>query len=102
MGADSLCSLPQSKRTTKVGITGKYGTRYGSTLRRQVKKIEISQHARYTCAFCGKDSVKRRAVGIWDCRACKKQVAGGAWALSTTAATTVRSTIRRLRELSDA
>lgn len=63
----------------------------GSSLRRSVKKIEISQHSRYTCTFCGKDSVKRTAVGIWECKACNKVIAGGAWALSTTAAATVRS-----------
>ena len=33
---------------------GKYGTRYGASLRKMVKKIEISQHAKYTCSFCGK------------------------------------------------
>lgn len=48
----SCCS--QAKRTKKVGIVGKYGTRYGASLRKMVKKIEISQHAKYTCSFCGK------------------------------------------------
>mmetsp|Transcript_13232 Transcript_13232/g.19949 ORF Transcript_13232/g.19949 Transcript_13232/m.19949 type:complete len:93 (-) Transcript_13232:90-368(-) len=86
------------KRTKKVGIVGKYGTRYGSSLRKQVKKIEITQHARYTCHFCGKDSVKRTAVGIWHCRGCNVTMAGGAWVLNTAAASTVRSTVRRLRE----
>ncbi|KAJ4473611.1 ribosomal L37ae protein family-domain-containing protein, partial [Lentinula aciculospora] len=80
-----------TKRTKKVGITGKYGTRYGASLRKQVKKMEISQHARYTCPFCGKDSVKRQAVGIWSCGSCRKVIAGGAWSVSTTAAATVRS-----------
>jgi large subunit ribosomal protein L37Ae len=42
------------KRTQKVGIVGKYGTRYGASLRKQVKVTEITQHARYTCQFCGK------------------------------------------------
>jgi large subunit ribosomal protein L37Ae len=44
--------------------------------------------------------VKREATGIWKCRGCKKVVAGGAWTFSTPSATTVRSTIRRLREVS--
>ena len=61
-----------NKRTKKAGITGKYGVRYGASLRKQVKKIEIAQHARYTCSFCGKDTVKRRSTGIWDCKSCKK------------------------------
>jgi ribosomal protein eL43 len=47
-----------------------------------VKKIEISQHARYLCTFCGKNSVKRHSTGIWDCKSCKKTVAGGAYVLS--------------------
>ncbi|KAI5809286.1 ribosomal protein L37ae [Pyronema omphalodes] len=90
-----------TKRTKKVGVTGKYGTRYGASLRKQVKKMEISQHARYTCTFCGKNAVKRQAVGIWECKSCRKTVAGGAWTVSTAAAAASRSTIRRLRELAE-
>merc|ERR1712108_16168 len=85
-------SSTMAKRTKKMGIVGKYGTRYGAALRKQIKKIEITQHATYTCYFCGKDSVKRKAVGIWTCRACHKTVAGGAWIMNTSAAATVRST----------
>ena len=48
-----------AKRTKKVGITGKYGTRYGASLRKTVKKMEISQHSKYCCSFCGKDKMKR-------------------------------------------
>ncbi|TGZ85046.1 Zn-binding ribosomal protein [Ascodesmis nigricans] len=44
--------------------------------------MEITQHARYTCTFCGKNSVKRTAVGIWNCKSCNKTVAGGAWTVS--------------------
>jgi large subunit ribosomal protein L37Ae len=87
------------KRTKKVGITGKYGTRYGSTLRKLVRKIEISQHSTYRCVFCGKDNVKRTCVGIWECKSCRKVVAGGAYTLSTASAVTVRSTIGRLRKM---
>src|ERR1700728_3865151 len=56
--------------------------RYGASLRKQVKKMEITQHARYICTFCGKNTVKRHSVGIWNCKACKKTVAGGAWPVS--------------------
>ncbi|KAG9393553.1 Ribosomal protein L37ae [Carpediemonas membranifera] len=87
-----------AKRTKKVGVTGKYGTRYGSSLRKMAKKIEIAAHSRYVCPYCGKHSVKRTAVGIWSCRGCGKTMAGGAWSLNTTAAVTARATIRRLRE----
>ncbi|CAF3467806.1 ribosomal protein l37ae [Fusarium austroafricanum] len=90
-----------TKRTKKVGVTGKYGTRYGASLRKQVKKMEITQHAKYTCTFCGKVTVKRQATGIWDCKSCKRTVAGGAYTVATPAAAAMRSTLRRLREIAE-
>ena len=95
------CGPAHSLTLTFAGIVGKYATRYGASLRKIAKKIEITQHATYTCAFCGKQSVKRRAVGIWDCKGCGKSLAGGAWVMTTTAAATVRSTVRRLRDLNE-
>ena len=60
------------------------------------------------CAHCGpalilrlrfpQDTVSRQVVGIWKCSSCKKTMAGGAYALNTGGAATVRGTIRRLRE----
>ena len=35
------------------------------------------------CAVCGKDSVKRDAVGIWTCKGCRKTIAGGAYTMNT-------------------
>ncbi|KAL1778479.1 60S ribosomal protein L37a, partial [Sigmodon hispidus] len=67
-----------AKRTKKFGIVVKYGTRYGVSLEKMVKKIEISQHVKYTCSFCGKTKMKRRTLGIWHCASCLKTVAGGA------------------------
>ena len=91
-----------AKRTKKVGICGKYGTRYGATLRKIVKKFETSQHARYVSPFCGKNSVKRQAAGIWLCRRTNKRIAGGAYQLATSAAVTAKATITRLRRLREA
>jgi large subunit ribosomal protein L37Ae len=64
-----------------------------------LRKIEVSQHSTYRCVFCGKDSVKRTCVGIWECKTCRKVVAGGAYTLSTASAVTVRSNIARLRRM---
>jgi large subunit ribosomal protein L37Ae len=88
---------PPPQRTKKAGITGKYGVRYGASLRKQVKKMEISQHSKFTCVFCGKDSVKRKSVGIWNCGSCKKTMAGGAYTLNTAQAAQVRRRAARRR-----
>ncbi|KAA3673880.1 large subunit ribosomal protein L37Ae [Paragonimus westermani] len=71
-----------AKRTKKVGIVGKYGVRYGASLRKTIKKIEVSQHAKYNCNFCGKVGVIRFQLQP----------------TSTIAAATTRAAIRRLRE----
>ena len=89
----------QAKRTKKVGIVGKYGTRYGASIRKLMKKVEITQRAKYHCSFCGKDAMKRKAAGIWFCKPCNRTVAGGAYMLATPAGTSVRSNTSRLRKL---
>ena len=57
--------------------------------------MEISQHSKYTCTFCGKDKMKRMATGIWFChdKNCRIQVAGGAYTYTTTAAASIRCNI---------
>ena len=88
----------QAKRTKKVGITGKFGTRYGAMLRKRIRKIEVAQHSKYFCEHCGKTSVKRVAAGIWECKTCGKKSAGGAYVYHTASSIALRSSIRRLRE----
>ncbi|XP_008762410.1 large ribosomal subunit protein eL43-like [Rattus norvegicus] len=80
-----------AKSTKKVGIIRKYGTCYGAPLQKTVQKIEISQHAKYTCSFCGKTKMKRRAVGIWHCGSCRKAEAG---TYNTPSPVTVKSAVR--------
>jgi large subunit ribosomal protein L37Ae len=84
--------------TKKAGIVGKYGTRYGGTLRKVIKKMEVTQHSTYNCSFCGKNAVKRVATGVWNCQRCKKTMAGGSYVLSTAAAVTVRTAVGRLQK----
>ena len=87
------------RHTKKVGICGKYGTRYGASIRKNMKKQEVAQHMKYNCQFCGKDTVKRRCAGIWECKACKRVSAGGAYMFNTPAATTARTTLARTRKI---
>ena len=83
-------------------IHNAHSHRYGANLRKRVKKIETSQHSKHFCAACGKFSIKRKAVGIWKCNGpCQVTYAGGAWSLHSVNSATVKSTIRRLRELQD-
>ena len=92
------------KRTSKMGVMGNCGARYGANPRKRAKKLLVSKNSRHFCSFCGKYSFKRKAVGIWRCvsAGCDRTQAGGAYTLSTPNSGTVRSTVRRLRELSAA
>ncbi|KAI3892431.1 hypothetical protein MKX03_012649 [Papaver bracteatum] len=81
-----------TKLTKKAGIVGKYGTRYGASLRKKIKKMKISQHSKYFYEFCGEYVVKRKVVEICGCKDCGKVKAGGAYKLNTASAVTVRST----------
>merc|ERR1711879_1034831 len=94
----SRITITMAKRTRKVGIVGKYGTRYGASLRKIVKKMEVSQHKKYQSPFCGATSLKRTAVGIWSCSRTNKKMAGGAWEPHTQNYQVVSMGIRRLRE----
>ena len=87
-----------ARRTKKVGICGKYGLRYGASLRKTIRKIEISQRKKYPCPFCGKTAVKRTVVGVWTCMKCQKSTTGGAYTPTTPAALSARAAIKRLRE----
>ena len=66
-----------------------------------IRKIEVSQHAKYDCVFCGKKTVTRVSTGIWNCSACRKTSAGGSYVLVTPAAATVRSNIARMRKVAE-
>jgi large subunit ribosomal protein L37Ae len=84
---------------SKIRVIGKYGIHYGASLWKMEKKTEICQHAKYTCSFCGKTKMKN--LGIWHCGSCMETVTGGAWTFKTMSAVTVKSAIRRLKELKD-
>ncbi|KAI3869419.1 hypothetical protein MKX03_000676 [Papaver bracteatum] len=82
-----------TKRISLVEEYMQFGTRYGASLCKQIKKMEISQHSKYFCEFPRKYALKRKAVGIWGCKYCSKVQLVDSWI--TASAVTVKSTIRR-------
>ncbi len=63
----------------KTGSAGRFGARYGLTVRQRVAKIEERQKRKQKCPHCGRFSVKRIATGIFSCKKCKNKFTGGAY-----------------------
>lgn len=61
----------------------KFHVRGGPKLRKAYAKIQKAKKAKYVCPACSKQSVKRESVGLWKCRSCCSEFAGGAYELST-------------------
>ena len=72
-----------TRRTKKVGSTGRFGPRYGSQLKKRVLKIENNMHATHRCPSCASPKVKRKSVGIWHCKKCNAKFTGGAYNTQT-------------------
>jgi large subunit ribosomal protein L37Ae len=70
-------------KTKKVGITGRYGARYGSTVRKRVKKLEDEMHSHPKCPKCVTQAVVRKSVGVWYCKKCEAEFTGGAYRMET-------------------
>ncbi len=79
------------------GSAGRFGARYGVTIRKRVARIEAEMKARYSCKRCGSRSVKRVSVGIWRCRKCGFTFAGGAYSPSTKLGRVAARDIRRMQ-----
>ncbi len=83
-------------RTKKAGRAGRFGARYGSTVRRRVAKIEEVEKALHKCPSCQTKAVRRVSTGIWKCRKCDHTFTGGAYSPATDA----QKILRSLRERS--
>lgn len=72
-------------KTKSVKSSGRFGQRYGATLRKRVMVIESKAAVGQKCPRCKSlDTVKREVVGIWHCKACGIKFAGGAFISQTT------------------
>jgi large subunit ribosomal protein L37Ae len=63
-----------------VGVAGRLGPRYGSTLRKKWKEIMERRYAEYQCPVCKTSGkVMRLSSGIWHCKKCGAKWAGLAY-----------------------
>lgn len=67
---------------TKLGSAGRFGVRYGQSVKRRIASIEDKQRKKQACPFC-KGRAKRTSKGIWNCRKCGKRFAGHAYFLES-------------------
>ena len=66
-------------KTKKVGPAGRFGVRYGKTVRERWSEIEKKRKAKQKCLFCKKEGCKRLAKGLWECKKCGKKFTAGAY-----------------------
>jgi large subunit ribosomal protein L37Ae len=83
-------------RTKKVGITGRFGARYGRKAKRQVKKIEENMKKKHVCPKCDRPYVKRVSAGIWECKKCGTVFTGGAYVPETPMVKAASRNIKRV------
>jgi large subunit ribosomal protein L37Ae len=62
-------------KTKIVKAAGRFGVRYGQSIKRRIAKIEGQQRKKQACSFCNGRAI-RLAKGIWRCNRCKKTFAG--------------------------
>ncbi|UYV63625.1 RPL37A [Cordylochernes scorpioides] len=67
-----IASYKMAKRTKKVGVVGKYGTR----LRSRGSRFPSTKKKNTPAAFAARAPQKRKCVGIWNCHTCTKTVSG--------------------------
>lgn len=66
-------------RTKKVGVAGRFGPRYGFTLRRAYAEVASKTKLKYKCPSCSEMKLRRLSTGIWQCKKCGAKFAGGAY-----------------------
>jgi len=67
-------------KSSKLGSAGRFGVRYGQSVKKRISEIESRQKKKQICPFCG-GRAKRISKGIWVCGKCGKKFSGHAYYL---------------------
>lgn len=77
-------------KTKSVKSTGRFGPKYGATLRKRVLTIEKKAEKGQRCPKCKSvNTLERMVTGIWECKSCGIKFAGGAYIAQTTLGKTI-------------
>ena len=68
-------------KSKKTKSAGRFGPRYGKTVKDRLVKVEVKQRKKQKCPFCEKLGAKRKAKGIWECSKCGKTFADNTYYL---------------------
>ncbi len=71
--------MPTKLKKTK--SAGRFGARYGRSVRAKLVGVEVKQRKKQMCPFCQRLGAKRTASGIWECKKCDKKFASNAYYL---------------------
>jgi len=80
----------------KVGPVARFGSRYGRTPRKRLAEIEIEMRKWHVCPRCEAKAVKRKSVGVWQCRLCGYTFTGGAYIPITKLGEATRRSVREV------
>ena len=72
--------MPAKLKKTK--SAGRFGARYGRSIRAKLVKVEVKQRKKQKCPYCGKLGVKRLSSGIWQCSKCDRKFASDTYYLN--------------------
>jgi large subunit ribosomal protein L37Ae len=68
-------------KSKKAKSSGRFGSKYGRSVRAKLVQVETKQRLKQRCPFCKKLGVKRLSKGIWKCSKCNKKFASNTYYL---------------------
>ena len=72
--------MPSKLKKTK--SAGRFGARYGRSVRVKLASVEQKQRKKQKCPYCKKIGIKRLSKGIWHCKKCDKKFASDIYYLN--------------------
>jgi len=64
-----------------LGPVKRFGPRYGRTIKHKLATIEREQKKKHKCPYCNNLKVRRKAVGIWECKKCDAKFTAKAYTI---------------------